>query len=216
MVCNYNMFIILLVSVFMSCINSETKLPETALNIPANNDDDCDDPDADVACCFRNMPASVSEIMVIAGATEPGERLLITGRVLKKDGVTPIPDVLIYAYHTDNKGYYSKTGSEKGFQKWHGKLHGWCKTGADGSYEIHTIRPASYPNSSQPAHIHAALKVSGSSNPFYIGDYIFSDDPYVKHGNPPPVSRYPGGSGVVTVEQVDGVWQGQRNIIIDN
>jgi len=107
--------------------------------------DDCDGPDADVTCCFVNVPSGLNHIMNIAGPAEKGERLVISGTVFKADGKTPAPGVLMYAYQTDNTGHYSKKGNEKGIQKWHGHLHGWCKTNSRGYYEIRSIRTARYP-----------------------------------------------------------------------
>ena len=57
--------------------------------------------------------------MTIAGKNEPGEKLIISGTIYKADGKSPYPNITIYAYHTDSKGYYSKNGTETGVQKWH-------------------------------------------------------------------------------------------------
>jgi len=205
---------ILIVTVLFSC-SSSTSQENESKNFHLVKNDKCDNPEAEVSCCFSNMPASLSNVMVIAGATEPGERLIIAGKILKKDGLTPYDNVLIYAYHTDSKGFYSKAGNEKGFQKWHGKLHGWCRTGPGGNYEIHTIRPASYPNSSAPAHIHAAIQLPDTTASFYISDFIFSDDPFVTRDNTGMIARNPGGDGIVDLNLVEGVWNGNRNIILD-
>src|SRR5262245_47829211 len=91
-------------------------------------EDSCNSPDAPVNCCFAHMPASVDEIIEIAAKDEPGDRMIISGRLLHTDGKTPYPGVLLYAYHTDAKGIYSKNGQEKGSQKWHGHLHGWGRS----------------------------------------------------------------------------------------
>ena len=179
-----------------------------------NVSEKCDNPDADIECCFLNMPVSLSSVMDICGPEEPGERLILTGRVFKADGKTPFPDVIIYAYHTDNKGFYSKSGQETGVQRWHGRLHGWCRTDSEGHYEIHTIRPASYPNSDAPAHIHSAIKKPDGSMPFYISDFVFRDDPFVSEME---ISRgrYPGGSGIVdVVKSPEGVWTGNRDLVL--
>jgi protocatechuate 3,4-dioxygenase, beta subunit len=122
--------------------------------------------------------------------------------------------VIMYAYHTDNKGIYSKSGKEQGVQNWHGRLHGWCRTDTLGHYEIHTIRPASYPNSTAPAHIHGALK-EPSGNMLPITDFVFKDDKFVT-GSYKPNSRLKGGSGIVDVKRrSDGFWVGERNIIVN-
>ncbi|HKR07012.1 MAG TPA: intradiol ring-cleavage dioxygenase [Bacteroidia bacterium] len=175
--------------------------------------DTCDNPDADINCCFVNMPATLTSIMTIAKQNEPGDKLIITGTVFKPDGMTPYPDVILYAYHTDHAGHYSKKGNETGFQKWHGHLHGWCKTDSNGHYEIHSIRPARYPGNSIPAHIHAAIKTDNRQM-FYITDYVFKDDSLVNEKyllSPANI----GGTGVVDIKKISGnIWTGKRDIIL--
>ena len=198
----------------VSCTNNT---PERTPAIAASFEsapDDCDDPDADINCCFVGMPSELTSTMTICGPEEPGERLILSGTVYQADGKTPFPGVILYAYHTDNKGIYSKNGTETGVQKWHGHLHGWCKTDQNGHYEIHTIRPASYPKSTAPAHIHSAVKKPDNSRPFYINDFVFRDDPFVSEKNTANL-RNPGGSGIVDVlKSAEGVWTGKRDLIL--
>ncbi len=178
------------------------------------NSDTCDNPDADINCCFINMPPNISNVIKAADDSEKGERLFIKGVVYKSDGKTPCPDVLIYVYHTDNNGYYSKRGDETGFQKWHVHLHGWGKTNKDGKYEIHSIRPAPYPDNSMPAHIHSAIKEPDNLQPYYINDFVFSDDPLVTEKYISSQSN-PGGSGVVDLmKDNNGTWIGKRDIVL--
>jgi len=198
---------------FLACSSSTSQQKETTSK---NNEvkDSCDGPDSDINCCFVNMPDEVSHVMQIADEKEPGDRLVISGIVFLEDGATPCKNAFIYAYHTNNKGIYAKSGKETGYQKWHGKLHGWCQTGADGRYEIHTIRPASYPYSSAPAHIHAAIKLPGGQSPFYIKDFVFLDDPFVDDRYKKSTPYGIGSSGIVDLKKSDVVWHGTRNIII--
>ncbi len=171
--------------------------------------DSCDDPDAPIGCCFVNMPERLTPIMAIADSAEKGTRIIIKGQLLQADGQTPLPGVIIYAYQTDNNGYYSKNGREKGIQKWHGRLHGWCISGADGEYEIHTIRPARYPSNTIPAHIHAAVQEPGGEM-YYLNDYVFADDDLI---NERYLSRLrnPGDNGVLTLQpNAEGILEGRR------
>ena len=177
-------------------------------------DDKCNDPDADVNCCFVNMPARLTHVMKLAEDDEKGKRLFISGTVYKADGKIPYPNVILYAYQTDHTGHYSKNGNEKGIQKWHGRLHGWCRTDTAGKYEIHTVRPAPYPGNSIPAHIHAVVKEPGGKKPSYIKDFVFADDSLV---NELYLSREygKGASGVVELKKLnDETWRGTRDLII--
>lgn len=211
---NYLSSCVTLLLAFMLSCKPSPQNSSQAQAVVQTKQDTCNDPDANINCCFVNMPSNLTNIMTIAGPNEPGDRLLITGTVTKKDG-TPYSNVIMYAYHTDNTGHYSKKGNETGFQKWHGHLHGWCKTDNAGRYEIQSIRPARYPDNSMPAHIHSAFKLPDGSEPFYITDFVFKDDSLV---TPKYISSAtnPGGTGVVEVTRsANGTWRGQRNIVLE-
>lgn len=205
-------FIILLLSLSLnSC--SDSRQNET-LNTGRLQKDTCDDADADAECCFLNMPENLNRVINIAGQDEPGRRMNIKGKILMDDSITPLSDVIIYAYHTDNSGYYTKIGNEKGIQKWHGHLHGWGKTDASGNYEINSIRPARYPENRFPAHIHAVLKIPGKI-PFYINDFVFKDDSLVNENYTGSLISQ-GGTGIVELkENPEKVLLGERNIILN-
>jgi protocatechuate 3,4-dioxygenase beta subunit len=122
--------------------------------------------------------------------------------------------VLLYAYHTDIHGYYPKSGKETGPQKMHGRLHGWCKTNDSGKYEILTIRPASYPKSTSPAHIHVIVKLPSGQAPFYINDFVFTDDPFVNEKYRPYLTGKMGGTGIIDLIKRENVWYGTRDMVM--
>lgn len=197
---------------FISCRQTTTPNQENQ-TIPQTKTDSCDDPDANINCCFVNMHLNPINIMVLADNNVEGERLIITGTIFKSDSQTVYSDVLLYAYQTDKNGIYSKSGNETGIQKWHGQLHGWCKTGTDGQYKIITIRPGAYPNNQFPAHIHAAVKTP-NGKAFYITDFVFKGDSLV---NEHYVSRLPkmqGGTGIIQLKKENNIWIGERNIVL--
>ena len=153
--------------------------------------------------------------MNIASDKEPGERLIVRGTIFKQDGKTPFNGVILYAYQTDNKGYYSKSGKEEGAQKWHGRLHGWCKTDQNGRYEIRSIRPAPYPNNMIPAHIHMVIKEPVNNKTYYITDIVFKGDKLVNDRYLKSISSMRGGSGVVDLRKTtQGTWEGKRDIVL--
>src|SRR5690349_5620246 len=129
----------------------------------------------DCQMMFDGMPQDLSWQTTIAGPDEPGEPLIMKGIIYKKDGKTPAPDVILYVYHTDNKGLYSPAPKQT-LAKRHGHLRGWVKSDANGRYEFKTIRPASYPNSTNPQHIHPLIKEPGLTL-YWIDEFLFDDDP---------------------------------------
>jgi protocatechuate 3,4-dioxygenase beta subunit len=121
--------------------------------------------------------------------------------------------VLLYAYHTNARGYYAHAVGTMGQGRWHGDLRGWLRTGPGGRYRIETIRPAPYPDRSIPAHIHMHVMVQGGRER-YIDDVVFDDDPLVTAGYRSGASNR-GGSGIVHLERdASGVLHGRRDIIL--
>lgn len=175
--------------------------------------DTCDNPDAPMSCSFRGMPPQLTSIMEIADAQEYGEKLIISGRIMVPDS-TPLPGVILYAYHTAPNGLYTKDGTETGAQKWHGRLHGWCKTDSNGEYRIITIKPGPYPDSSLPAHIHMAVKKPDGSQPVWISDFVFEGDPLINEQYLMNIQELAGGTGIVKLTMIDGILKGNRDILL--
>ena len=163
-------------------------------------------------CGAAEAPRGLSSSVVIAGKSESGERLVLTGRVLQRDGRTPAPDVVVYAYHTNAQGIYPKRGDEGGNAVRHGYLRGWLKTDSQGRYRIETIRPGTYPSRVDPAHVHVTLAAPGSDEQ-YVDDFVFADDPLVDERYRRRV-RNRGGSGITTLTKRGGVWYGSRDIVL--
>lgn len=176
--------------------------------------DTCDDNDANPRCCFIGMPESPASSIVIAPGDEPGKRMVISGQIFKKDGKTPYPNVLMYLYHTNEKGIYARKGNETGIHRWHGRLHGWLRTDAEGRYEIRSIRPASYPDTKINAHIHAVVWEPGErKEPYYIDDFLFADDPFLKPAELDLARKNPGKTPVVILKaNKEGLLEGKRDI----
>lgn len=121
----------------------------------------------------RHRPPVLESEGRIAPEDEPGTPLIVDGQVFEPDGATPAVDVVVFAYHTDLDGLYSRPG-EPGV--W--RLHGWVRTDGSGRFRFHTVRPAPYPDRSEPAHIHVTLDspVHGRQ---WTRSLLFADDPLV-------------------------------------
>lgn len=130
---------------------------------------------------YVGMPEQILAEHTSIGWTEGSQKLIVTGKVFKLDGKTPAPNVIIYYWHTDDKGLYSSNEQTPPQAKEHGKLRGWVKSDEHGNYKIKTSRPAAYPSQDIPQHIHLSIKEPDIKNEYYA-DLYFDDDPlYVKH-----------------------------------
>jgi protocatechuate 3,4-dioxygenase, beta subunit len=140
-----------------------------------------------------------------------GKQLEVSGVVYEADGKTPAADVILYIYHTDHTGVYPVRGDEKGWARRHGYLRGWMKTNKRGEYKFLTRRPASYPNSSNPAHIHLIVKKQGAAE-FYADDYVFRDDPYLKRA----LNGNPQAEGILEPVESGGILRAKRDVVLPN
>lgn len=148
----------------------------------------------------------------LPGFQENEPKLKVTGTIYQKDGTTPAENIILYIYHTNRKGLYQAEEGATGWAKRHGAARGWIKTGKDGKYTFYTFRPASYPNSRNPQHIHPTIKEPGT-NEYYIDEYLFDDDPLLTEVARKQSSNR-GGSGIVTPILENGIWTVQRDIIL--
>lgn len=130
---------------------------------------------------YIGMPENILSEHVSSGWNEGNQKLILTGKVFQLDGKTPAPDVIIYYWHTDEKGLYSSDAKTPEKATVHGKLRGWVKSDKNGNYRIKTSRPAAYPTQDIPQHIHLSIKEPDIDNE-YFADLYFDDDPlYLNH-----------------------------------
>ena len=146
-------------------------------------------------------------------ATWDGKKPLgINGIVYKADGKTPAPGVIIYVYHTDETGHYVAKADAKGWEKRHGSLRGWMRTNEKGEYKFVTLRPAPYPDRTEPAHIHVTIKELGL-NEYYIDEYVFDDDTLLTTDKRQKLENR-GGSGILKLKDVGNMYKAERNIYL--
>ncbi len=154
--------------------------------------------------------SSVDTLPGFAGSQRP---LYISGTVYTKDRGSTVPGVVLYFYHTNQAGIYPTRGDEKGWGKRHGYLRGWVRTDPQGRYGFYTSRPASYPNSTAPAHIHMIVKQPGAGE-YWIDDILFDDDPNLTERERAR-QRGLGGSGIVKTEKKNGMEVGLRDVYLE-
>lgn len=158
-----------------------------------------------------NSQDSVPSTVKIVSEQEPGEPLIVSGTIYSPDGKQPLPGITLYVYQTDATGRYSTSGGDNRGTR----IHGLMRTDAQGRYEFRTIKPASYPNTKNPAHIHAY--VSGPGYPeYWIDEYLFAGDPFIKDDAKEKAKGQGTFSPILTVTRGgDGILQAVRDIRIE-
>lgn len=143
---------------------------------------------------------------------EKGPKLEISGIIYHNDGKSPAKDVVIYVYHTDQKGLYAMKGNGTGWGKRHGYIRGWLKTDNKGFYKFYTLKPAPYPGGNNPAHIHITIK-EPDKNEYWIDEYLFDEDPILTKDERQKLEKR-GGNGVIKTVLRNGILHGTRDIIL--
>lgn len=160
---------------------------------------------------WEREPSELTPRVQIAPASEPGERLILRGTVYKPDGKTPAPGVVVYIHQTNSAGLYANGSNESEWSRRHGRLRGWLKTGADGRYEVDTIKPGVYPDGREPAHIHLTVLEPGK-DPYWIDDVVFAGEQGVD-ATYRAERENRGGRGIVALKrEPSGRWLAERNI----
>ncbi len=112
--------------------------------------------------------------MTIAAVAEPGDRLVFDGVVVGPD-CAPLAGAMLDVWQADKDGrYYEPNGAEPF------RLRGRFQAGADGTWQLHTIRPGNYMLDAtlwRPAHLHVTV-----THPEYrtlTTQLYFEDDPFL-------------------------------------
>jgi protocatechuate 3,4-dioxygenase beta subunit len=108
----------------------------------------------------------------LAGTDEPGDRIVLRGRVLGPDCQTPLRAALLDVWQADANGEYH-------YEKDNFRLRGQILTDATGAFEFASVVPGRYKlgGSYRPAHIH--FTVSHPGHEPLTTQLYFKGDPYL-------------------------------------
>jgi catechol 1,2-dioxygenase len=140
---------------------------------------------------------------VLAAADEPGERLIISGRVFHNNCDTPIANATVDVWGADNEGNYSAT-----------KLRGRIHTDKNGEYELETIFPAPYDQGNgqyRPRHLH--YKVTSKDFPTLTTQLYFEGDEYIPAD--PWASASKAKNRIIPLKIKDGKRYGRFDIMLN-
>ncbi len=153
----------------------------------------------------QNAPSKIT----VTRADEPGERLIVSGRVFDSDGKTPLKGASIYVYHTDAKGVYTPGTNDNR----NPRLRGYLRTDDQGRYEYSTIKPAPYPTLQTPAHIHYV--VTADNHRQKVFEILFEGDPLVSQRTRTDASRPDSPFSIRPLTRdKQGVWRCTQDIIM--
>lgn len=157
--------------------------------------------------------ANVPWKTTIVADGEPGEPLIVSGTIYAPDGRTPLEGINLFVYQTDATGVYSTSGADGDNRGT--RIHGLMRSNKEGRYEFRTIKPGSYPNSRNAAHIHAY--VSGPDYPeYWIDEYLFDGDPFITSADRQKFAGKGGLSSILTLQRgTDGVLRAVRDIKVE-
>lgn len=149
------------------------------------------------AACFRGAHSQVgapkadsgggakANEVALCGPGEPGERLVVYGRVLDMDG-RPLPKAAMVAYNTDRDGLYNPRTARSRIPR----IRGAMITDGNGGYRFRTVRPGGYPNSDMPAHVHIEI-VAPAHHARHL-EVWFEGDPRITDAKRAEAARSPG------------------------
>ena len=156
----------------------------------------------------------------LAGPNEPGERLIISGKVYSSDCRSRLPNTLIEIWQANKAGLYDTDKPGNFTERGDFHLRAMMLTDQQGNYEFETIMPGRYPippnlpglekyaGLTRPAHIH--FRVSESLHIPLTTQLYFKDDPHI--AKDPWASRKP--SMAIGLKQEGKFLRGHLDIVL--
>ncbi len=126
--------------------------------------------DATVALLTQYEGLQPASRLQLARETEPGERLIVMGRLIRAETGEPIPFHPIVAYQADATGSYDEAVA--GLEST-ARLNGAVETDSIGRFLLSTVLPGDYGSTANNRHIHTTVAgARPEAYDFYFRQYI--------------------------------------------
>jgi protocatechuate 3,4-dioxygenase beta subunit len=156
-------------------------------------------------CCLASAEQLQTNLVSLITDDEPGRRLEFSGRVIGYDG-RPLSKAAVIAYNTDVNGLYNRPNADNRIPR----IRGVCVTDENGVFRFRTVWPGSYPESTEPAHIH--LQAAAPAHHSKYADVWFEGDPNIT----PEKRRQFRGVNIVSPKPAgENVWTFEVDIRLD-
>lgn len=132
----------------------------------------------------------------LCGAEEPGEPLLLAGRVTSAETCEPLKGAVVDVWHASAAGFYDNNDPARPFDPAKFYLRGQTKTDAEGRYRFETILPGNYGQGRyvRARHVHMLVSCPGHSTLvtecYFEGDRHNSTDSLVKSSLVTPLTTF--------------------------
>ena len=172
--------------------------------------DSCDLTSDDIQGPFYSAGAPLRS--VLAGTSEPGDRLFISGKVYGDDCVTPLEGTIVDVWAANDSGCYSRFEACTPVGDTY-NLRGQMLTDAEGNYAFETVRPGWYLNGAQfrPQHVH--FRFVTPTNIILVTQLYFEGDPYI--ASDPWASAPNAVNRIIPLEQRSDGFHGVLNVNLD-
>lgn len=194
---------LLLFSSLLACTNAQRAFTPRLAGAP------CEGCEAVLEYGDRDLTATTT----FPDFEQAGVKIKVHGTIYNNDGKTPAPNVILYAYHTNQEGVYPPGEGAQGWARRHGYLRAWAKTDEQGQYAFFTLKPAPYPNRPDPAHIHYTI-LEPNGKYYWLESCYFAGDPRLTEKDIHPDAPRGGTPGVLHLKKEGELYVGKRDIIL--
>jgi catechol 1,2-dioxygenase len=144
-----------------------------------------------------NASMAAASSIELAKSTEKGNRITLTGRVLRPDCKTPVANAVVDVWQANHDGMYDVKTPDEVIAPANYNLRGQARTNANGEFTINTVVPGKYKippglenfekfeGYLRPAHVHLTVThpvyLPLTTQLYFTGDPQIAKDPWAKY-----------------------------------